>query len=133
MKNFNKLLLSVALAGLFNLPAFAADVGSYEVVQRLPLGPATKWDFVSIDAQHQRLFVTRGDRVDVVSLPAGNIVGTIANTPGVHGVAIAPELKLGFTSNGKSNSVTVLTSIRLRPKQKSCSKGRTPTSFCTSR
>ncbi len=107
MKRFNKNFLAVAIAGLFCLPLLAAEPGAYEVVQRLPLGAATKWDFVSIDAQRQRLFVTRGDRVDVVEIPSGRIVGTIANTLGVHGVAIAQDLRLGFTSDGKTNSVTV--------------------------
>lgn len=126
MKNFNKHLLSVALAGIFSLPALAADVSSYEVVQRLPLGAATKWDFISFDALHQRLFVTRGDRVDVVEIPSGKIVGTITHTQGVHGVALAPDLKLGFTSNGKTNSVTVFDLDSLAPKAEIALKGKNP-------
>ena len=126
MNNFSKNFLTMALAGLFGVSAMAADAGSYEVVQRLPLGAATKWDFISIDAQRQRLFVTRGDRVDVVAIPSGKTVGVIANTQGVHGVAIAQDLKLGFTSNGKTNSVTVFDLESLATQAEIPLKGKNP-------
>jgi YVTN family beta-propeller protein len=34
-------------------------------------------------------------------------VGKIPNTPGVHGVALAPELGRGFTSNGSASTATI--------------------------
>ena len=102
-KNF----AAIALTGLLCLPALGVEPGAYEVVRRLPLGAATAWDYTAIDAQRQRLFVTRGDHVDVIEIPSGKGVGIIANTQGVHGVAFAQDLHLGFTSNGKANSVTV--------------------------
>jgi YVTN family beta-propeller protein len=107
MHTITQKLSTILLAGLCCGSALAAEPDAYEVVQRLPLGAVTKWDFISFDAQRQHLFVTRGDRVDVVEIPSGQVVGAIANTQGVHGVAIAQDLKLGFTSNGKTNSVTV--------------------------
>jgi len=128
MNKFNKnlLILALALTGLFNVPAHAGDVGAYEITQRLPLGAVTKWDYISIDAQRQRLFVTRGDHVDVVAIPSGKIVGSIAGTTGVHGVAIAQDLKLGFTSNGRANSVIVFDLDTLAPKAEIMLKGKNP-------
>jgi DNA-binding beta-propeller fold protein YncE len=35
------------------------------------------------------------------------IVGDIPDTQGVHGIALAPDLGRGFTSNGRTNTVTV--------------------------
>jgi len=61
--------------------------------------------------------VSRGDHVDVVDSTTGQVVATIKDTSGVHGIALAPELNLGFTSNGRSNSVTVFdlkTSARIK-------------------
>ncbi len=84
----------------------AADSG-YHVSQRFALGEKTRWDYIAIDDIRHRLFVTRGDRVDVLALPSGKLMGAISHTQCVHGVAFADDLKLGFTSNGKSNSVTV--------------------------
>jgi DNA-binding beta-propeller fold protein YncE len=70
------------------------------------LGGAGGWDLLALDAARHRLFITRGDRVDVVDTRSGQLVGTIPGTAGVHGVALATDLGRGYTSNGKSNSVT---------------------------
>ncbi|HEY1588235.1 MAG TPA: YncE family protein, partial [Rhodanobacter sp.] len=80
---------------------------AYQVLSRLPLTGAGGWDYLSFDAQHRHLFVSRGDRVLVIDVDQEKHVGTIANTQGVHGIAIAPDLQRGYTSDGKSASVTV--------------------------
>ena len=84
----------------------AADA-DYQLTRRMELGTATRWDYAAIDSERHRLFLTQGDHVTVVEIPSGAVVGAIPNTQGVHGVAFAQDLKLGFISNGKSNSVTV--------------------------
>jgi DNA-binding beta-propeller fold protein YncE len=43
----------------------------------------------------------------VVDMDSGKVVGDIPGTEGVHGIALAPELKKGFTSNGRTGTVTV--------------------------
>jgi len=37
----------------------------------------------------------------------GEIIGEIANTPGVHGIALAPKSGKGFTSNGQDGTSTI--------------------------
>ena len=64
------------------------------------------WDYLTLDQDTHRLFVTHGDRIEVIDTGTGKLVGQIANTIGVHGVALAPDLKRGFSSNGRANSVT---------------------------
>jgi YVTN family beta-propeller protein len=78
---------------------------SYEVVAKYPVGGTGGWDFISIDERRHRLYVSRGDHVQVVDARSGNVVGDLPGTAGVHGIAIADSL--GFTSNGRSDSVTV--------------------------
>lgn len=97
----------LTLACLPAVAAAAAPSAAYQVVSRLPLTGAGGWDYLSFDAQHRHLFVSRGDRVLVIDVDAHKQVGTIADTQGVHGIAIAPDLGRGYTSNGKSASVTV--------------------------
>src|SRR6202041_2056007 len=46
-------------------------------------------------------------RVDVISTASGKLIGSIPDTSGVHGIALAKALNRGFTSNGRANSVTV--------------------------
>ena len=60
-----------------------------------------------MDSEAKRLYVTRGNRVAVLDSETGKEVGEIPGTEGVHGVALAKELKRGFASNGASNSVTI--------------------------
>ena len=120
-----KNLIFLALLGVVSAGVFAADP-DYQVTQRLSLGAATKWDYTAIDAERQRLFVTRGDHVDVVEIPSGKMAGTIANTQGVHGVAFAQDMKLGFTSNGKANSVTVFNLDTLKTTAEVALTGKNP-------
>jgi YVTN family beta-propeller protein len=84
----------------------AAEVAQYAVVEHWKLGGAGGWDYVAVDAPRHRLFVTRGDRVDVVDTGSGRVTGSIAGTSGAHGVALAPDLKRGYVSNGRGDSVT---------------------------
>lgn len=112
MKHLLSSLLPIAaltMAG--SAPALAQapqnEAPHYAVQQRWDLGERTRWDYVSLDPVRHRLFVTRGDRVDVIDEASGKIMGTIGGTAGVHGVALAQDLKLGFASNGRANTVTV--------------------------
>jgi DNA-binding beta-propeller fold protein YncE len=110
MLSFNRAVLFLGLlaAGLLNGHAQAATPASpLAVIQRLPLGGTGGWDYLSFDAQRHHLFVSRGDRVQVVDTQQLRAVGSIDNTSGVHGIAIAQDLREGFTSNGLAASVTV--------------------------
>ena len=88
------------------LPVHAAAL-TYRVTQQEVLPGAVRWDYLTYDAGSGRLFITRGDHVDVYDTKLGRVVGGVANTPGVHGVALAPELNRGFISDGLANTVTV--------------------------
>jgi len=102
--------LAAVLLGAAGLAALAAapapQAPQYAVVDRWPLGGAGGWDYVTLDAPRQRLFITRGDRVEVIDAGSGKLVGSIAGTSGAHGVALAPERQRGYVSNGRGNSVT---------------------------
>ncbi len=71
------------------------------------LGGAGGWDYLTMDSAKKRLFISRATRVDVISVESGKLIGSIPDTQGVHGIALAPALNRGFTSNGRANSVTV--------------------------
>lgn len=79
----------------------------YAVVAHWPVAGNTRWDYLSIDRERHRLFVTRGDRVAVIDLATGKALGDVTPTDGVHGVALAQQLGKGYASNGHGDSVTV--------------------------
>ncbi len=84
----------------------AAPASAAAALQSLKVGGEGGWDYVTLDSASGRLFVPRSTRVMVLNLE-GKALGEIPNTPGVHGVALAKDLDRGFTSNGRSNSITV--------------------------
>lgn len=88
----------------------AAQTGQpsgYHVIQRMAVGGEGGWDYLTMDSKGRRLYISRGTHVMVVDPDAGTVVGDIPNTPGVHGIAVAPEFGKGFTSNGRDASVTI--------------------------
>jgi YVTN family beta-propeller protein len=101
-------LLVSTIAMLACGTAFAAHgAPAYKVAAKFTIGGEGGWDYVTVDDVRHRLYVSRGEHVQVVDTKSGKVVGDIAETPGVHGVALAQNLGVGFTSNGRGNSVTV--------------------------
>jgi YVTN family beta-propeller protein len=96
---------ALVLALLASLGAHAEP--GMQVLKRWTLGGAGGWDYLKLDSSTHRLFISRATRVDVVDTRSGEVVGTIPDTLGVHGIALAPDLHRGFTSNGKADSITV--------------------------
>ncbi len=95
------------------MAATSAKATQYEVAARYPVSGAGRWDLLAVDSAHHHLFVSRGDRVQVVDTTTGKEAGTIAGTDGVHGIAIGPDGH-GYTTNGKSNSVTEFDLVTLQ-------------------
>ena len=89
------------------LAASAQAAGGYHVIKKIPIPGEGSWDYLTVDESARRLYVSHGTQVEVLDVDSGSIVGKIANTPGVHGIAIAPELGRGFVSNGQSSTVTI--------------------------
>jgi len=86
----------------------------YKVVGRYPIGGTGGWDYINIDSSARRLYVSHSTQVEVVDADTGKIVGTIADTPGVHGAAIAARFKHGFTSNGREHKVSMFDTATLQ-------------------
>jgi DNA-binding beta-propeller fold protein YncE len=95
------LLCSIALT----LPAIAND--QYKIVKKIPVPGQGGWDYLTVDESARRLYVSHGTQVEVLDVDDGTQVGKIENTPGVHGIAIAPEIGRGFVSNGQNATVTI--------------------------
>jgi len=86
----------------------------YKVVGHYPIGGTGGWDYINIDSSARRLYVSHSTQVEVVDADTGKIVGTIADTPGVHGAAIAARFKHGFTSNGREHKVSMFDTATLQ-------------------
>jgi len=102
-------ILSLAAGLLFTDFAKAVPPGpsGYHVVKTIPIGGAGRWDYDVVDSTARRVYVSHSTHVAVLDADSGAIVGDIPGTSGVHGIALAPDLGRGFTSNGKANTVTI--------------------------
>jgi len=95
--------ISLSLAAV----ALAAAGPGYHVATTYKVGGEGGWDYLTMDSDARRLYISRATHVIVLDADSGKSVGDIADTPGVHGIALAPELGKGFISNGREGTVSV--------------------------
>jgi YVTN family beta-propeller protein len=86
--------------------ANAKSVSGYHLAKTVHIGGEGGWDYLIVDDEARRLYVTHASKVHVLNADTLDIVGEIP-TQGAHGVAIASPLGYGFASNGATDTVTV--------------------------
>jgi len=100
--------LALALAGaLAPVTTHAQASPHYRIAHELPLPGDEGWDYLAFEAGGHRLFVSHGTRVLVVDTDKLALAGEIADTPGVHGIALAPDLGRGYISAGRAGVIVV--------------------------
>jgi YVTN family beta-propeller protein len=99
--------MTSVLVGVLSAALLSQGATNYKVMGRYPIPGVGGFDYVTLDSSARRLYVSHGTQVDVLDADDGKVVGSITDTPGVHGVAIASEFKRGFTSNGRENTVSM--------------------------
>ena len=105
MKTFLLSLTAIVLAGC--LPVLAQ--AQWDVTKTLHIGGEGAWDYVTVDAQTHRLFVTRTTHTMVIDAVSGKTLGDIPGQKRSHGTAIVPELGRGFiTDGGGTGSIVVI-------------------------
>lgn len=97
-------LCIVASAGSF---ARALPAPTFHEMNRYVLGGEGGWDYLTVDSTTHKLYIARGQRVMIVDTTTGKLEKELTGTDGVHGIALDLPAGLGFTSNGKSSTVTV--------------------------
>lgn len=105
-----KIAWALMMAGLLGAPVWAAEpaAGTYKVTQQYVLGGAGGWDYVTLDASANRLFIARDDRIMVADIHSGKLLHEIPGMKHVHGVALVPELHRAYASNGHGNDISVI-------------------------
>jgi YVTN family beta-propeller protein len=110
MKKTN--LVAALLLFLGASTAFAQT--NYQISNKIHLEGNGGWDYLTMDKAASRLYVSHGSVVQVVDLKKNTLLGTIPDTKGVHGIALATNLNKGFISNGRDTSVTIFNLKTLR-------------------
>ena len=103
MKIFSRQLLGVvAFRILSSIPICRAD-GTYHLLKEIPVGGEGGWDIVSVDPANHRLYLSHATKVVVIDTDKNEVVGEIADTPGVHAFVAVPHAQRGFSSIGREN------------------------------
>src|SRR5260370_11427852 len=103
MKTVARFWIFVAVAAL----CVATEAPGFKVTKKYPVPGDGSFDYIVFDKSSNRLYVSHGTVVDVLDADSGKVLGKIEDTPGVHGIAIVPELHRGFTTNGGNATVSV--------------------------
>ncbi len=100
-------LLSCALFASSGNILNAQGTSGYKVVNTFHIVSSGGWDYIAVGPDNNKIYVSHGGQVNILNETTGDSVGVIPNTAGVHGIAFVPALNKGYTSNGRSNNVTV--------------------------
>jgi len=123
----SSLIWLLGAAAALSLPAVRADEAApYHVTAKYAIGGAGSYDYVRLDPQERRLYVSHQTVVEVVDADTGKKMGAITGLHGVHGIALAKDLGRGFITNGLDGVVTVFDTGTLKVLQTIRTRGEKP-------
>ena len=102
------LKITVVASLLLSMKQTEAQKSSgFKVAKTFHIASPGGWDYIAVDENSNRLYVSHGTQVNILDKKTGDSLGVILNTTGVHGIAFIAALGKGYTSNGRLNTVTV--------------------------
>src|SRR6478609_7452432 len=104
MKKLFSLSIIIFTASIFTSLQAQKD---FHIIKTFHIQSGGGWDYIAVGPGNNRLYVSHGTQVNILNKTTGDSIGVIENTPGVHGIAFDKSQNKGYTSNGRSNNVTV--------------------------
>jgi DNA-binding beta-propeller fold protein YncE len=106
------IVLFVALFILASLVGTSAQQKSsapgYHLIKTISLPPAPGgdeyYDYITIDAEARRVYVSHGTEVVILNADDDSVVGRVSGLTRCHGIAVVPQLGKGFITDGDSHS-----------------------------
>ncbi|HEU5350153.1 MAG TPA: YncE family protein [Terracidiphilus sp.] len=113
LRLFSRTLLAVSLVFFAALPFVAQPAAAqtapaaapYHILHTWKLADPGWWDYLHVDSAAHRVYITRGDHVDVLDTRTGKQIGSIDGLHGTHGVAFDTSGNYGWVSDGGGNAV----------------------------
>jgi len=102
-----KSILSLAGLLLLLLAVNRLSAQTYKLDKKIPLPGDGGYDYLSIDAVNNHLFVSHGTSVNVVDLGTEKPIASIGGMKGVHGIAVVNAVNRGFITDGRADAVVV--------------------------
>jgi DNA-binding beta-propeller fold protein YncE len=126
MKKSFIIIISFLLYGSLTLMNGQNKPPEYKIINKFKLEGDGGWDYLSVDENTGRIFVSHGMVVQVVDEKDGKLMGTVHDTKGVHGIALASDLNKAYISNGRDSSVTIIDLKSLAFRSKVSVTGQNP-------
>jgi DNA-binding beta-propeller fold protein YncE len=101
------MIVALVLVTLASLAVASTDPSGYHIAKTITLGGTEGWDYISMDSDTRRLYIGRSTHMDVVDVDSGEVVAKLTGLPGVHGIALAPDLSRGFTVQ-ENDTISIL-------------------------
>src|SRR5438105_1905999 len=111
MKKIKHLLL----AALFVSASTTFAQQSFQLIKKTVIGGEGGWDYLAVDEQNRKLYVSHSTQVEVLNADTHEKLGTITDLKGVHGAIAVPKSGRGIATNGRTNSVTIFDLKTLKP------------------
>jgi YVTN family beta-propeller protein len=102
--NFKTVLLAMLTIASLTV---SGSPSTYQVAKKIPLPGEGGWDYLTVDENARRVYVSHATQVVVLDADSLEVVGSISSLAGVHGIALAPEFGRGFITSGQSGTVAV--------------------------
>ncbi|AMJ66464.1 YncE family protein [Hymenobacter sp. PAMC 26628] len=93
----------------------APAAAPYRLLHTITVGGEGGWDYLNVDPAGERLYLSHGTQVEVVDLKTRQVMGTIPNTPGVHGIDVVPSANRGYITCGRNNTCVAFDLATLKP------------------
>ena len=106
----NKILFRAVLAlGCCALlaPNHALSQSGYHLLKKTVIGGEGGWDYLSVDEQNRRLYISHGTKVEVLNADNHEKIGIVGGLQGVHGAIAVPSKGRGITTNGRTGNLTI--------------------------
>jgi hypothetical protein len=103
--------LSIVVLAAYALTVSAAG---YHLIKKVPLaaapGGGEYFDYILVDPDARRVYVSHGTEVVVLNADDYSLVGTVSDPrfKRVHGVALVKNLNKGFISDGEAHLFSIL-------------------------
>jgi YVTN family beta-propeller protein len=95
-----------ASAAVFSITTMCAGQ-SYHVADHWKVGGQGGWDYLVSDDSAHRLYLTHNARVEVLDTKTGKSIGAITGLRSTHGIALNPDGKTGYVSDGAGNAIVI--------------------------
>jgi DNA-binding beta-propeller fold protein YncE len=93
-----------------SLPALAQ--AKWDVTKTMHIGGDGGWDYVTVDSQAHRLYVTRSTHTMVIDAASGKVLGDIPDQKRSHGTAIVPAIGRGFITDGGGDGAILIFDLK---------------------